>query len=62
MLAITLSLSIGAAMGLSVIRVHGDALTMWLLTNSPSQVALHDYSMLTGATKAALPLACRRSL
>lgn len=47
-LAITLSLSMGAAMGLLMIRVHGDALTMWLPTNSPSQVALHDYSKLTG--------------
>ena len=47
-LAVTTAFACVAACGLSVIRVHRDALTMWLPSGSAAQVNAADYSILTG--------------
>ena len=47
-LAITTTCALAAGFGLVAIRVHGDALTMWLPSNSPSQRNEENYIRLTG--------------
>lgn len=47
-LAITTGIALVAACGLSMIKVHRDALTMWLPAGSAAQVNEAEYALLTG--------------